>query len=116
SVGEPPVILEVEPKHVRAVSPGACAQTASHVRRKSKEEIRFSGPAATPCLGQRIRACAKFSREIHEPGSAVVAGVENVELVTPVLETGMHDMPALGPNDGILDQGPAYHAYRFRVL
>src|SRR5439155_98481 len=86
-VCDSPVILEVEAVDGASLSPGASAQAAPGIRRKTEHEIGLADQSTAWISGILSR---EPSLEVDVTSAAAVAGIERIQVLPQNLASGLH--------------------------
>src|SRR5258706_13967704 len=92
-VGDSPVILKVGAKDIGTLSPCAPIASASQRFGKPQKEVGIRRPRASPGYSKGVGARRPPAVEKQDPRHARVTCEKGVNSLSPVLETGMQNMP-----------------------
>ena len=102
AVCEFPCVLRIDADNIARLLPGLSgAYAATNLKGQSKNEVR----SAIACVGHRngCRGIGEPAVKVHQAKFAIVACIESLDDITPVLAAKFQRVPAARPADRIFE-------------
>src|SRR5579875_3535511 len=99
----PPIVLKISAEDVGALPPAAGGDSQADRVGHAEEKVRLCRARPRPGYRQRIGSSGEFPGVVDAARTAIVAGVERVDPIAPILEAGMKKVSTVGNDDLILE-------------